>query len=112
MSNPNPSPATRFGPKNPGRPKEARDRISRAFLTAVAEDFEAHGKAAIIRVREEDPSTYVRVVASLQPKELEITRPLDNLTDDELSKIIDAVTDELRAKAEAPIQKELHVSRH
>ncbi len=46
MANPNPSPATRFSADNPGRAKRkgARDRLSAAFLTALADDFDAHGK--------------------------------------------------------------------
>jgi hypothetical protein len=40
--NPNPSPETRFSTDNPGRAKQkgARDRMSTAFLNALADDFE------------------------------------------------------------------------
>jgi hypothetical protein len=103
MSNKNPSPATRFkaGEKPPGagRPKEARDRLSRAFLTAFADSFEKEGADAIKRVCMEDPSTYVRVAASLQPKELEITDPLRSLTDEKLAEVIELLTANIRAKA-------------
>jgi hypothetical protein len=53
MANPNPSPATRFGADggaaNPSRRKQkgARDRLSADFLTALADDFAANGKATI-----------------------------------------------------------------
>ena len=46
-------------------------------------DFADNGVAAIRRVREEDPSTYLRVIAGLLPKELKIETGRD-LTDDEL----------------------------
>lgn len=90
MANPNPNPATRFSAGNPGRAKQkgARDRMSAAFLTALADDFEAHGKEAVERVRQEDPSTYLRVFASLAPKELEIHRPLDGITEEMLAEAI------------------------
>jgi hypothetical protein len=88
--NPNPSPETRFSTDNPGRAKQkgARDRMSTAFLNALADDFEAHGKDVVATVREEDPSTYVRFVASLLPKQVEITHPLDELSDEDLAYLI------------------------
>lgn len=91
MANPNPSPATRFGAGNPSRAKQkgARDRLSAAFLKAMADDFDAHGSVAVVKVREEDPATYLRVIASLAPKELELTRPLEAVSDEALQKLID-----------------------
>lgn len=97
---------TRFSadkqPVKNGRPKESRDRLSRAFLTAMADDFEANGVDAITKVRTEDPSTYVRVVASLQPKELEITNPMQSLTDDKLAEAIELLAAQIRDKAPPP----------
>ena len=98
--NPNPSPATRFSADNPGRAKQtgARDRMSAAFLNALADDFEAHGKDVVATVRKEDPSTYIRVFASLAPKEIEISSPLDELSDGELAAIVQVLTEALRAQ--------------
>jgi hypothetical protein len=56
-----------------GRPKGARNKLTEDFLQAVAEDFEKHGKEALKTVREEDPSTYLRVVAQIIPKETDLT---------------------------------------
>jgi hypothetical protein len=80
---PNPNPG--------GKPVGARNRLQGKFLNALADDFEEHGVAAIARMREEDPSAYVRAVASLMPKELEIKRPLEELSDDDLATAIDAL---------------------
>ena len=55
-----------------GRPKGSRHKITEDFLSAVADEFEKHGRAALTKVREEDPSTYLRVVAQLIPKESEL----------------------------------------
>jgi hypothetical protein len=55
-----------------GRPKGSRHKLTEDFLAAVAEDFEKHGRDALTKVREEDPSTYLRVVAQLIPKESEL----------------------------------------
>lgn len=83
---------------NPGgKPVGARNRLQAAFLNALGDDFAAHGKEALRRCREEKPDVYVRMVASLMPKELEIKRPLEDLTDDEL----DASVVLLRAKIAA-----------
>lgn len=53
-----------------GRPKGARSKLGEAFLKELLGDFEQHGAAAIIKVREDRPADYVKVVASILPKEL------------------------------------------
>jgi hypothetical protein len=110
MANPNPSPKTRFSakrqPETKGRPTGLRDRISTAFLTGLADDFEKNGIAAIEAVRKNDPSSYLRVVASLQPKEIELKRPLEGVTDDKLAEAIDMLADVIRAQAPVPPEKD------
>ena len=83
------SDTTQFKPGHPsrgGRRKGSRDRIATALLEALAEDFEKHGAQAVKIARVERPVEYLRVIASLLPKELEITtnNSLRELTDDEL----------------------------
>lgn len=55
-----------------GRPKGSRNKISEAFIHAMAEDFDAYGVDAIRRVREDKPDVYLRIVADLVPKELDV----------------------------------------
>ena len=87
--------ATQFKPGqsgNPGgKPKGARNRIQADFMHAIAEDFAEYGRKAITQMREEKPAEYIRAIASLMPKELEITRPLDDVSDEELNAAITAV---------------------
>lgn len=72
--------------RNPGgKPVNARNRLTKAFLEDLADDFEANGKAAIKAAREGDPTGYVRAIASLMPKELIVERPTDGLTDEQLA---------------------------
>lgn len=71
-----------------GRPKGSRNKLGEEFISALANDFQEHGQKAIETVRKEDPSTYVRVVANLLPKEIEIKRPEDGLSDEELERIV------------------------
>jgi len=83
------SESTRFQPGRPktgGRRKGSRDRIATALLEAIAEDFEKFGMEAVIIARKERPVEYLRVVASLLPRELEVTHhnSLRDLTDEEL----------------------------
>ena len=52
-----------------GRPKGSRDAITKAFIDDLSEDWREHGLETIQRAREERPAEYVRMVASLIPKE-------------------------------------------
>lgn len=77
-----------FQPGNkasPGRPKGARSRLQENFLAALADDFAEYGVQAIQTMRAEKPSEYIKTVASLMPKQLELDRPLQDLTDDDLA---------------------------
>lgn len=58
-------------PKSPGRPKGARAKLGEAFLEAMLADFTQHGDGVIEIVRDEKPDQYLRVVASILPKEIE-----------------------------------------
>lgn len=72
-----------------GRPKGARSRLSEDFLKAVQQDFEKHGVATVEKVRERRPHEYLRIVASIVPKELNVTTTrMEELSDDELSDAI------------------------
>jgi len=75
-----------------GRPKGSRNRHSENFLNAFARDFEQHGAAVIEKVRKERPQDYLKVAASLLPKQMENetrrTRPLSELTDAELLALV------------------------
>ncbi len=87
---------TRFKPGqsgNPaGRPKGSRNRVSEKLLEALATDFEAHGKEVIEKVRADRPADYLKIIASLVPKQMEIedlrsSRKAEDLSDDELAAI-------------------------
>jgi Family of unknown function (DUF5681) len=53
-----------------GRPRGSRNALSAAFLTDVHVAWQAHGKQAILDVLKDDPAVFLKVVASLVPKEL------------------------------------------
>jgi Family of unknown function (DUF5681) len=57
-----------------GRPRGARNRLSEILLSIVVEDFIKHGPQALAQLRQKDPATYLRLVASLVPRELILQR--------------------------------------
>lgn len=81
--------------RNPGgKPKGLRDTISKTFLKALKEDFDEHGVQAIAEMREKDTSSYIKVVASLIPKEMNLNireSVFEQLSDDELIALLDAI---------------------
>src|SRR5215472_18311679 len=90
--------------KTGGRAKGAKNRLSHAFLTALAEDFELHGIDALRITRTERPAEYIKIVAGLMPKELEIMDSrLADLSDEELDVFIAKLRAELRSPVVADV---------
>jgi len=84
-------------PKTGGRARGAKNRLSHAFLTALAQDFEQHGVEALKIARIEKPVEYIRIVAGLMPRELEIMdNRLADLSDEELENFIVKLRAQLR----------------
>ena len=55
-----------------GRPKGSRSRLSDRFLADLADHWQANGKNALQAAYEKNPVEYVRVVASLLPKNVAV----------------------------------------
>jgi hypothetical protein len=90
-------------PKTPGsgRARGVKNKLSHAFLTALAEDFEQHGTDAIRICRVERPHEYLRVIAHLMPKELEVSiGPLQEISDDELTGFIEHAQRQIAGRVE------------
>src|SRR3954468_12884232 len=88
-------PFQRGGPGGPGRPKGSRNRLSEAFLDTLYADFQANGAAAIEAARGEDPLGYLRLLASLLPQKLEVSRAAADATDGELLAVIRGAGEEI-----------------
>ena len=85
-----------FAPGNPGRPKGSRNKLGEAFITALHADFQAHGVEVIETVRIERPHEYLKVVASLLPKQVEIKETaFDGLSDADLAALVAAASSAL-----------------
>jgi hypothetical protein len=82
---------------NGGRPKGSRNKLGEQFLTDLQADWEAHGVEAIQQVRSEKPDAYLKVVASILPKELNVNvNAYDDMSDDELIERIRRLDDTIR----------------
>lgn len=70
-----------------GRPKGSRNKLGEAFVADMLANWEEHGPETIEQVRTEKPDQYLKVVASILPKELNVkVSELDELSDDELDR--------------------------
>ena len=69
-----------------GRPKGARNKLGEAFLDDMLSAWEAKGKDAIERVIKDRPHEFIKAVAGILPKEMEIkTTSVQELSDDDLA---------------------------
>jgi Family of unknown function (DUF5681) len=73
-----------------GRPKGSRSKLSELFIADLYESWKTLGKPALLAAAWTDPVAYVRVVASLMPRELEttITPVTERMSDAQLEAIV------------------------
>ena len=79
-----------------GRVKGARNRLSMAFVEALAKEFSEFGPEAIRICRIERPTEFIKIVASVLPKEFELTDSrLTEITDEELDRLLEVARRQL-----------------
>lgn len=85
-------------PNPGGKPVAARNKLSNYFLNAMIRDFEEHGEQAIAETREKDPGAYLRVIASILPKEMTVhdgqsavQQLLAGISDSELASLFEGI---------------------
>ena len=83
-----------------GRPKGSKQKLGEDFISALQEDFEAHGVTAIQEVRETKPADYLKVIAGILPNELNITKTtVEELSDDDLARALATLQSVIAAEA-------------
>ena len=65
------------GKPGPGRPRGARSKLGEQFLEDLRDAWIEHGATALARCAAEEPAQFVRVVASLMPKDFNINLSVD-----------------------------------
>jgi hypothetical protein len=84
-----------------GRPLGSRNKLNEKFILALHDDFTKHGPAVIEKVRETRPEIYLKVIASILPRELHFksANAFDGMSDEELSTLLVDVRRSLTARA-------------
>jgi hypothetical protein len=82
-----------------GRPAGTRNKLQGKFIEALAADFEKDGAGIIEIVKREKPDVYLKIIASVLPKEFQLgAGPVDDLTEEETAAALETIRT-LRAKA-------------
>jgi hypothetical protein len=87
-----------------GRAKGSRNLLGEAFLGELYAHWQDHGKDAIETLYEKHPVEYVKVIASILPKDLNVkVSAVESMTDDELDASIERLlADRENWKKESP----------
>ena len=86
-----------------GRVAGSRNKLQHMFVEDLAKDWEVHGAGVIRIVRIEEPASYMRIVASVLPKEFIVSEnELDKMSDDELVEALQIVKQAKAARMAQP----------
>ena len=83
-----------------GRGKGTRNQLAEAFVADLHSKWEEKGIEAIDKMATDDPSGFVRVVASILPKEIHGKDELSDVSDAELAAFLDTIRASLGVSAE------------
>lgn len=80
-----------------GRSKGSRNKLGEQFINDLYADWQDHGVETLQRVRDEKPDQYLKVVASILPKDLNVNiNQMDDLTDEQLVQRIRSLDSAIR----------------
>ena len=79
-----------------GRPKGARNKLTEDFLSDVLDAWQVSGKAAITEMIADKPGDFVKMVAGLIPKDVNLNvNNMDDMSDAELAERIQSLASTL-----------------
>ena len=86
-----------------GRPKGSRNKLSELFISEMCADFMENGTDVIKRVRTEDPSAYAKIIASILPKQVEVSEvgAFGDMSEQQLDEFIALASRKLRDQSVA-----------
>lgn len=68
-----------------GKPKGCRNKFAEKFIADLYADWQENGISVLQEVRVDKPADYLKVVASILPKQLNVkVDPLEEMTDEQL----------------------------
>jgi hypothetical protein len=73
---------------NGGRRRGSRNLLAAAFIEALHDDFNQNGISAIERVRKDKPDVYIRVVAAILPRELDVALNVNHSLSEEFERAL------------------------
>ena len=76
-----------------GRPRGSRNKLGEAFVQDLFEHWKENGIEVLHRAAKEKPADYLKVVASLLPKDIKVS--LETMSDKELSASIGQLSESL-----------------
>ena len=79
-----------------GRPRGSRNKLSEEFFRDLCDAWQAFGRPALMTAAWTHPVDFVRVVAQLMPKDVEVTATnirAERMSDDELMALIERHSD-------------------
>jgi hypothetical protein len=83
-----------------GRPIGNRNKLNEKFILALHDDFVQHGAKVIEQVRKDKPDIYLKVIASILPRELHVKDGslFDGMSNEQLDEILGSVRTVLAAR--------------
>ena len=84
-----------------GNRHRTRHLLNQEFMQALLLHFRSHGKKAIEKVARNQPAVYVKILALLVPREMQIehTNRIKQMTDEEIEQAIEAIEEMLARRS-------------
>lgn len=103
-----PSPNSSFAleaaaPKQSKRRKGSRAQLATRFFADLYAAWEEQGEAVLARAAFHDPVAFMRTVASLMPQKIEVSTPVDGMSDERLAELLDYAERMAALKAVGPV---------